>query len=194
MSSTTAATQYTPEDLLRMPDGDRYELVNGNLLERNMSFWSSYIAGELHRLLSTHCREKKLGWVVPEGTSYQCFPQEPKMVRRADVSYLWPERLSSEQALEEGHLLLAPDLVAEVVSPNDLYYEVEDKVNEWLQAGVRLVWVVNPRTRQVRVFRANGTDVTLREQDELSGEDVVAGFRCRVGDLFLPPPGVASGA
>ena len=192
--STVETTRYTPEDLLSMPDGDRYELVNGNLVERNMSFWSSYVAGRLFGMLSTHCEANKLGWVVPEGTSYRCFPDERAKVRRADVSFLRLQRLSSEQALEEGHIPIAPDLVVEVVSPKDLYYEVEEKVNEWLGAGVRLLWVVNPRTRQVRVYRANGSDVILRENDELSGEDVVTGFRCRVGDLFQLPPGVGAGA
>ena len=80
MTTTPTPKVYTPEDLLRMPDGDRYELINGTLVERDMSFWSSYVGGELYRLVSNHCREHKLGWVTPEGTSYQCFPRAPTRV------------------------------------------------------------------------------------------------------------------
>ena len=76
----------------------------------------------------------------------------------------------------------------EVLSPNDRDYETDQKIEDFLRAGVRLVWVINPETRTVLIYRADGTISGLREQDELSGEDVVQGFRCRVGDLFLPPP------
>jgi Uma2 family endonuclease len=191
MSTITTTTRHTPEDLLRMPDGKRYELVDGNLVEMNVSLWSSYVAGELYRRLGNHCRDHRLGWVLPEGTSYQCFPDTPNKVRRADTSFIGYERLTPEQAAEEGHVPIAPDLAAEVVSPNDRYYEVDTKVNEWLEAGVRLLWVVNPATRQVRVYRADGSEATVRENEELSGENVVTGFRCRAGDLFQPPPGPA---
>jgi Uma2 family endonuclease len=186
-----AITHCTPEDMLNLPDSERYELIDGTLVERNMSFWSSYIAGEVYALLRAFCREKKLGWVAPEGASYQCFPGHPTKVRRADVSFLRADRLSTDRAIQEGHLRQTPDLVVEVISPKGLYYEVEEKVTEWLGAGVRVVWVVNPRTRQVRIHRADGSDATVREKDQLSGEDVVPGFTCRVGDLFQPPPGAA---
>src|SRR5262249_49910640 len=114
MSAAPTVTRYTPEDLLRMPDGDRYELVNGGRVERKMSFWSSFVAGELHRLLSTFCRDNRLGWALPEGTSYRCFSDEPAKVRRPDVSFLGRQRLSLQQATAEGHVPLVPDLAVEV--------------------------------------------------------------------------------
>ena len=189
MSTLATPKIYTPDDLLKMPDGDRYELVNGNLVERNMSFLSSYIAGKLHRILGNYCDQNRLGWVVTEGTSYQCFTDDPNRVRKAGVSFINSSRLSPEQAAEEGHMPVVPDLVVEVISPNDLYYEVESKASEWLQAGVRLLWVVNPRNRQVRVYHPDGSAVTLRVQDELSCEDVIPGFHCRVEELFRLPAG-----
>src|SRR5262245_29590406 len=193
--STVAATKvYTPEDLLRMPDGDRYELVDGQLLERTMSFWSSYVAGVLYYRLHDYCKSHQLGWVVPEGTTYQCFPDAPAKVRRADVSFVDKTRLSFAQATGEGHLKIAPDLAVEVISPNDLAYEVDAKVGEFLAAGVRLVWVVNPEARTVEVHRPQGPGAILRDPADLEGEDVLPGFRCRVGELFLPPPGVVQPA
>lgn len=189
MSTAATKVRYTPEDLLTMPDGDRYELVDGNLVERPMSFWSSYVAGELHRLIGNHCRANRLGWASPEGTSYQCFPHAPAMVRKPDVSFIRLDRLPVTQATEEGHTTVAPDLAVEVVSPNDVAEDLEQKVLDYLDAGVHLVWVVHPQTHTVRVHRVDGSVSHLREQDELSGEDVLPDFRCRVSDLFVPPNG-----
>jgi Uma2 family endonuclease len=98
-----------------------------------------------------------------------------------------------EQATTEGHCPIAPDLAVEVVSPNDTAYEIDEKVREFLDAGVPLVWVVNPEQRTVEIHRANGFGTILRENDEISGEDVIPGFRCRVGDFCQPPAGVEQG-
>lgn len=193
MSAPAPPRTCTPDDLLTMPDGDRYELVGGRLVERAMSYWSSYVAGRVYLLLATFCWQHRLGWVTPEGTGYRCFPDDPTRVRRPDVSFLALSRQTTGQAVAEGHQPLAPDLVVEVLSPHDLSYEVDEKVVEWLGAGVRLLWVVNPRTRRVAVSRADGSNTVVPESGELSGEDVVPGFRCRVADLFTPPPGAAPG-
>ncbi|HEY7329790.1 MAG TPA: Uma2 family endonuclease [Gemmataceae bacterium] len=190
-----AATEKhsTPQDLLTMPDGDFYELVDGRLVERKMSIWSSYVAGVIFHLLNSFCRERHLGWVLPEGTSFQCFPAHPSKVRRPDTVFIRLQRLSLEQATTEGHCPVAPDLAVEVISPNDTAYEIDEKVREFLDAGVLLVWVVNPEQRTVKIHRASGTGTILQENDEISGEDVIPGFRCRVGDFTLPPPGVVPG-
>jgi Uma2 family endonuclease len=191
MSTVTSPPRYTPGDLLKMPDGDRYELVNGQLVERTMSAWSSYVGGELHARVRDYCQTNKAGWPLPEGTSYQCFRDNPSCVRKADVSFIEASRMSLAQATAEGYLTIVPDLAVEVLSPNDLAYEVDEKVQEFLRAGARLVWVVNPQAHTVEVHRPRGTGTILRETDELDGEDVLPGFRCRVGDLFVPPAGVA---
>jgi Uma2 family endonuclease len=192
MSTVAAPTRYTPEDLLKIPDGDRYELVNGRLVEHNMSAWSSYVGGKMYGRLDAYCEANQRGWVFPEGTTYQCFPDEPGKVRKADVSFIRADRMSLAQAAAEGHIPLAPDLAVEVISPNDLAYDVDVKVQEYLRAGVQLVWVINPQTRTVEVHRRQSAGTILGENDDLDGEDVLPGFRCRIGDLFLPPPGVGA--
>jgi Uma2 family endonuclease len=194
MSTVASKTRFTPEDLLTMPDRDRYELVDGHLVEQNVSTWSSYVAGVVFQALHAYCQQNRLGWTLPEGTTYQCFPNAPAMVRRADVSFIRLERLSLAQATAEGHCPVVPDLVVEVISPNDTVYEVDAKVQLYLHAGTRLVWVVNPQQQIVEVHRATGLGTILRPNDELTGEDVVVGFRRRVGDLFQPPAGVGTGA
>ena len=183
---------YTPEDLLTLPDGDRYELIDGHLREKPMGWESSWIGGELHARLSTHCRQHNLGWVAPCDAGYQCFPNRPNLVRKPDVSFVRLGRFPNEQ-LPTGNARLAPDLAAEVVSPNDLAEEITEKVRDYLGAGVQLVWVVFPRARLVRVHRLDGSLAEVREDQPLNGEDVVPGFSCRVGDL-LPPASAATSA
>jgi Uma2 family endonuclease len=90
--------------------------------------------------------------------------------------------------LPEGWARIAPDLVVEVISPNDLAYEVDEKVEEYGRVDVPLTWVVNPHTRTVVVHRADGSISRLREGDELSGESVIPGFRCPVSAIFPPAP------
>jgi Uma2 family endonuclease len=108
-------------------------------------------------------------------------------VRKPDVSFVRHGRFSEEQ-LPGGYARLAPDLAAEVISPNDKYEKVDEKIEEYLRAGVRLVWIISPQNHTVRVYRANGSSHSLRENDELDGEEVVPGFRCPVADLFPRPP------
>lgn len=184
-----AQTTYTPEALLAMSDGDQYELVDGELVERQMGFRSSRVGGELFWLLKSHCRQHQLGWVVPSDTGYQCFPDDPGKVRKPDVSFIRASRLAVEDE-PEGWARIAPDLAVEVVSPNDLFEAVSIKVREYLEVGVRLVWVVDTATKMIYVYHHDRRDEILtQEDDELSGEDVVEGFRCRVADLFAPPVG-----
>jgi Uma2 family endonuclease len=187
MSTVATQARYTPEDLLKMPDGDHYDLVDGQLVENTMSIWAGYVTVKISTRLQDYCHVNYPGWILSETAGYQCFSAAPNKVRRPDVSFIRLGRLSVDQSMEEGHILIPPDLVVEVVSPNDLDYEVQRKVEEYLKAGVRLVWVVNPQTHKVQVHRATGPGTILRESDDLDGEDVIPGFRCPIQDLFLPP-------
>jgi Uma2 family endonuclease len=191
MNAVATTTRITPEEFLSLPDRDRYELVDGQLVEVNVSVLSSWVAGEIHGLLREHCRVNDLGMVWPADTLCR-FSRDPNKVRKPDGLFIRRGRLTAE-LLAESFVTIPPDLVAEVVSPNDTAYELDEKVKEYLDAGVRLVWVINPELRIVRVHRLDGTITGLSEHDELSGEDVVPGFRCRVGELFpaLPAPAQA---
>jgi Uma2 family endonuclease len=196
--------EYTPEDLLAMPDGKNFELVDGRLVERHrttplpegedhMGLWADLIAGRLYQRLANFCDEHPLGWVLPLSSGgFQGFPGSRRRVRKPDVAFVRYGRFPDEQ-LPLGNAQLAPDLAAEVISPNGTYEEVIEKIEEYLRAGVRLVWVISPRNHSVHVYRGNGSVHVLRENDELDGEDVVPGFRCPVCDLFPHPPAAATG-
>jgi Uma2 family endonuclease len=180
--------QVTPEELLAMPDGGHYELIDGELRERNMSLLSSRIAVSLARRLDVHCDEHNLGWVVDAECGYACFPWKLGRIRRADVSFISMDRLPPEDQRSQGHVTIPPDLAVEVVSPNDRVWELDEKVDDYQRAGVRLIWIIHPETRAVDVMRIDGSVSRLRAQDELSGEDVIPGFRCLVAALFPKPP------
>jgi Uma2 family endonuclease len=192
MSAMATAVRYTPEDLLEMPDAVEYELVDGRLVERNMSALSSRVGVKLSRRLDAYAEDANLGDVFGADCSYQCFPDDPDKVRKPDVSFIQRGRLPTGQLIR-GHVRVAPDLTVEVVSPNDRYTSLDDQVEDYREAGVRLIWIVNPGTRTVVVHRADGTISRLTESDDLSGEDVLPGFRCRVSDLF-PAPDVSEAA
>lgn len=182
------ATKLTPDDLLQLPDGGKgFELVDGELKELNVSSLSSYTAGEIHGQLRDHVRPRKLGWVFPEGHSYRCFPDEPEKVRRADTAFHALAQLTPEQVAAEGHCPIVPDLVVEVISPNDLAYDVDEKRNEWLAAGARLVWIVQPVRQTIHAYQPDGTVALFHRTDTLTAAPVLPEFRVPVADLFRLP-------
>jgi Uma2 family endonuclease len=186
-------SEYTPEALLAMPDGKCYELVDGQLVERNVSLLSSLVGARIISMLDSFSRPNDLGWVFAQDCGYQCFPDSPRKVRKPDASFIRRDRLPLDQLEDEGYSTMPPDLVAEVVSAGDSAYDVEARVEEYLSAGVKLVWVVYPPTRTVHIYRLDGSPSKLASTDELTGEDVLPGFRCRVADLF-PPTAVSTPA
>lgn len=182
------APTYTPEDLLSLPDnGKGYELVDGCLVEKNMGGFASWVAGRILKLLAYYGDDQGLGWVLDSEGSYQCFPDDPRKVRKPDVSFIRRGRLPDER-IPDGHVPIAPDLAVEVVSPNDTAYEVDAKVQEYLNAGVPWVWVVNPETRSVHVYGGDGTVKRLGETDDLTLSELIPGFRRKVGELFTANP------
>jgi len=184
--SIAESKTFTPADLLKMPDGNRYELVDGQLVETTMSLWSSYVAGNADYFLRSFCRTAGSAWVLPEGTTYQCFPSAPGQVRKPDVSVIRVERLSIAEAREGGHVTLVPDVMVEVVSPHDNALNVQEKIEEYLQAGVPLIWVIYPETQTVYAYQGGAVKL-LHAQDDLTGNDVLPGFVCPVAELFRPP-------
>jgi Uma2 family endonuclease len=185
--STTLSANYTAEDLLTMPDGDLYELVDGQLVERELGTLSSWVACQIIGLLFAYIKQTRSGWVLSADASYQCFPNRPNKVRKPDVSFIRSGRLPNEE-LPRGHCRTAPDLVVEVISPNDLYFDVMRKILEFQAVGVPLIWIIDPDNRTVTVYRSDNTLTLLHEHEQLSGENVIEGFTCNLAELFPPRP------
>ena len=184
MTERSAPILVAPDDLLRVPDGDRYELVDGVPVEKPMGAESDEVGGLLLTAFNNHIRPRKLGRAYPSQTGFRCFPHKPGMVRMPDTSFVAAGRLPGDRS-PEGYITVAPDVAVEVVSPHDLYEDVEAKVADYRAAGVKLIWVISPKTRTVLVRRLDGTCAELDAAGELSGEDVIPGFACKVADLFV---------
>jgi Uma2 family endonuclease len=165
-------------------DGFRYELVKGELRR-------TPLAGAEHGMvcvnvitkLGPHIKAHNQGVGFGAGTGFK-LASEPDTVRAPDVAFVRHERIP-ESGIDETYWPGAPDLAVEVIGPEDIFEEVEEKIDDWLTAGARAVWVFNSKRRGVSVYRSM-TDVTrLSEEDELDGGDVVPGFRCKVSEIFV---------
>lgn len=182
----TLTAKYTPDQLMALPDEKNYELVDGELVENlPMGVKACDVQTEVAYLLRKYCRETRAGIALVE-VPYTCYPDDPNKLRRPDVSFIRRGRLPDGE-LPEGCATLAPDLAVEVVSPKDLHYEVERKAREYLAAGVRRVWVINPDLRTVRIYRPDHPLVELDEDKTLADEEVLPGFQVPVRALFQQP-------
>jgi Uma2 family endonuclease len=182
---STATQLMTADELLRLPDrGELYELVNGEL--RVMSpagFEHGIIGAYLSQLLGAFSRANRLGLVAAAETGF-LITRDPDTVRSPDVAFVSRARVESA-GMTKKYFPGAPDLAAEVISPSDRVGEVDEKVQQWLDAGTRLVWVINPRRREVTVYSPSAGPFILTEAGTLDGQDVVPGFRLPVAELFV---------
>ena len=174
----------TAEDLERLPeDHMRHELVEGEL--RTMppaGHTHGSVAHDIALSLGQHVKANQLGKVYAAETGF-ILATDPDTVRAPDVAFVTSGRLTLITR-NEGFFPGAPDLAAEVVSPGDLYSEVEEKVKSWLGSGARLVIVVDPKTKTVKVHRGLNDIQTLTQGDTLEGGEVVPGWTLSLNELF----------
>jgi Uma2 family endonuclease len=165
---------------LNIPD-KRAELVRGRLIVREPAgFRHGAVAAELTARLADFVRTNALGVVVAAETGFRLF-SDPDTVRAPDVGFICADHVP--KPLPRGCADIAPDLAVEVLSPDDRAGEVLAKVSDWLRAGCRLVWVVDPDRRLARVYRSDGSEAQVSADSTLDGEEVLPGFNCRVEDL-----------
>lgn len=184
-----ASTQrlITAEELLGLPDdGQRRELIAGELRTMSPS-GAQYgrIAIRFATPLDRYVPAHHLGEVFAAETGF-LLASDPDTVRAPDVAFVGRERADAVGELT-GYWPGAPDLAVEVISPSDLYIEVEEKVAEWLAHGTRMVLVVNPRRRTVAVHHSGAPVRQLTNDDTIDGKDVVPGWTLAVRELFGRP-------
>ena len=183
MSTTTPVTA---DDLLRLPnDGNRYELVAGELRMMSPSGWKhGEVVANLHGILWQHVRHNRLGKMFGAETGF-LITRDPDTVRAPDIAFISQENLPEEEPAE-AYWPHATDLVVEVVSPRDTTGDVDDKIRAWLDAGTQLVWVVDPKLQTVTSYQPD-TNVKLKAAGQhLDGGDVVVGFSCAIDEIFSP--------
>lgn len=183
----------TFDDLLARHRGTgRYcELVDGILLEKDVSLKSSRIAADLIGLLQPFVKSRKLGLVTGEQGFLRLTTGR---VRGPDVAYIARDRLPGGQEPEQPVPELVPTLAVEVISPGNTKREMEDKLADYFDSGVDLVWYVYPKRKEVVVFTSLNEKRILNEADVLKSEEVLPGFSLIVAELFANPLGDESAA
>jgi Uma2 family endonuclease len=182
---TATGIRMTADELFRLPDnGMRRELIAGELHEMPPAGGEHGYVGlrAALRLGAFLAQNPGVGGGLFAAETGFRLSRNPDTVRAPDISYVGPDRL--DQARVRAFPELAPDFVVEVVSPNDTASEIQEKVDEWLHAGVVLVWVLYPATRTAMTFRSDGAIQLLHADDTITAEPVLPGFARRLGDLF----------
>ena len=173
----------TVDHLLALPDdGYRHELQAGLLLAEPLPmFPHAMVQGRLIRVIGAHVEQHALGVVV--GEMGYMLARDPDTVRGPDVSFISSGRMS---VIGQGTRFVdgAPDLAIEVLSPSNDPAEIHGKVADYLAAGSLLVWIVDPQTRSVTVYRSLLAPRVLDANAALDGEDVIPGFSVSVGKIF----------
>lgn len=170
------------EQFERHPELKGYELAEGQLERKAMGAKSSWLNIFLGHLLTGHVIAHRLGFTFDSECMYRCLPSKPRTIRRPDISFVKKDRLPN--GIPNGIIELAPDFVIEVMSIHDRWSRVNRKVQEYLSAGVQLIWVVDPETSTVHAYLPNGSSTRFNMGDELSADPIVPGFRILVSELF----------
>ncbi|HEV3263368.1 MAG TPA: Uma2 family endonuclease [Gemmataceae bacterium] len=182
--ATVSKKLISAEEFARMPDppdGSQQELVRGEIVTMPPPGGRHGVCClRTGRRLGNFVEENRRGTVTCNDTGF-ISERDPDTVRGPDVAYWSKERLPE---VPEGYIEIVPDLAVEVVSPSDIFSRIQKKVREYLNRGVRLVWVVDPEGRTVTVYRPLRQATILEENETLSGEDVLPGFSCPVAELF----------
>ncbi len=177
------ATLMTAEELLHtsIPD-KRTELVRGVLVVREPPGGRhGSVTMNLALRLGNHVEREGAGQVFAAETGF-ALARGPDTVRAPDIAFVRRERLP--EPIPVGFPEFAPDLVVEVLSPGDRPGEVLAKVADWLSAGTRLVWVVDPERRLARVYRPDGSETIVTADGSLDGEDGLPGFSCPLASIL----------
>ena len=173
----------TEQDVIVIHDREKrlYELVDGVLVEKAMGVQESYLAVLLAGLLGDFAGRHDLGFVLgADGMARLA----PGLVRIPDVSFISWDRIPGRQIPRVPMLGFGPDLAVEVLSPSNTREEMDRKLRDYFATNVLLVWYVSPASRTVQIFAAVDQATLLREEDVLTGEPLLPGFRLSVRDLF----------
>ena len=176
----------TAEDLLHTSIADKHvELVRGVMVVREPpGYLHGDVTARIATLLTNYADERGIGRVLAAETGFK-LQSNPDTVRAADVAFLRRERLPDPRPT--GYPALAPDLVVEVLSPGDRPGETFGKIGDWLEGGVRLVWVIDPDAESVAVYRPGKEPYLVNKGEELTGDEVLPDFRVVVDEFFKLP-------
>ena len=182
MSTLTAPVRYAPEDVERLSrhDAKHYELIDGELRAKPVGTRALFIAYQIcERLNRAYYPAHGVAFVEPMVYAFG----RPDRGRKPDVALVWHRNLPGGK-IPEGDLMFPPDLAVEVLSPGNTAIEMDEKLNEYLVAGIPMVWMVNPDRRTIRIFRNDDTTRFFGPADTIADERLLPGFSLVVGDVF----------
>ena len=159
----------------------RCELIDGTLVRKDISYDANLLAAYIGALFSVMIRERNLGHTIGEAGFLELFPG---VVRAADVAFISWARLPGGKRPKQNIPALVPDLCVEVLSPNNTKAEMKRKRGVHFNAGVRLVWEIDPETRTAVVYTTDDDGMRLTAADTLDGREVLSGFRLPLAELF----------
>lgn len=178
-----AQSEMTAEQLLAESSAKRCELIEGKLIEMSPAGWEhGKITSRVCHFLSAFVIRTNLGEVAGAETGF-LIARDPDTVRAPDAAFVRTERLEAVDQ-SAAFLPLAPDLVAEVISPSDSHGDVQAKVFQWLDCGTTVVWVLEPNSKQVTVYESRDSIRVLEVSEKLTCENLLPGFEVNVSDLF----------
>lgn len=188
MASASLTRPMTTAELLALPEnGMERWLIAGELREKPMTVrnrvHSEVLAAVTACLKNWRDRQPEPRGTVLAGEAGVRLARNPDTTVGIDIVYVSPEvaaQQNTETTLVEGIPLLA----VEILSPSDTIDELNDKVATYLNAGVSLVWIIDPYDRTVTIYQPNTPPTLVNERQELSGDPVLPGFRVLFGDLF----------
>ena len=183
ITKSLTAQIWTDEAFMALADdGNRYEIVNGELVTMgNSGMEHGYVGMLLSIVVGGYVLSRKLGVVCDSNTA---FKMKSGNKRSPDLSVVAKARLQGLRRLPKGYFDGAPDLAVEVISPSNTFEEIHNKLIEYFESGARLVWVVNPDEQSVLVYRRPQPERLLKITDSLDGEEVIAGFTLPMAELF----------
>jgi Uma2 family endonuclease len=175
--------QATEEDLLTIlaREDTVCELIDGILVEKPRATFESRLAAILICFLELFLEDHDLGAVLAPDGLLRLFPGR---VRAPDVSFISWKRMPNQAFPDEAIASLSPDLAVEILSESNTEEEMRQKVVEYFQAGGKLVWIVDPDARTVRVYTSPRRSILLTEDDTLDGRKVMQGFSLPIRQWF----------
>ena len=179
-----AAPPVTLEEYAGLPKHPRYELVKGVLIEQMAASEEHEHTGSLVVIrVGNHVLLNQLGRVYLSNRGYVTGPNSPATSRMPDVSFVSNARLAQPDLagmLYDG----APDLAVEILSDSNTPAEIAQKIDEYLNAGGRAVWVIDIDARTLTLHTTDAPPLVLTDADTVDGGDYLPGFTCAVADLL----------
>jgi Uma2 family endonuclease len=161
----------------------RAELIDGEIVESmGGAFTHSFVVGRICTILSVFVYARKLGYVITGETGMHIRSELPRC-RLADVAYLSYQRVPKGEARSK-FLRQPPELIVEVLSEDDNWANIEEKIQDYHNTGVDMVWVADPQTRTVRLFPRGATPSIVHDGREIEGGDILPGFKVPIARFF----------